>query len=85
MRIVVCTDLRSVYAGHGLAKAVPAQADYVGNLAYSLTAHNFNPVMAMAGATVIVEADQIVPVGVIPPDSVKTPGILVDYLLERAA
>ena len=62
-----------------------AQADYVGNLSYSLTAHNFNPVMAMAGATVIVEADQIVPVGVIPPDSVKTPGILVDYLLERAA
>ena len=25
------------------------QADYLGNLAYSLTAHNFNPIMALAG------------------------------------
>ena len=60
------------------------QADYVGNLEYSLTAHNFNPIMAMAGATVIAEPQTIVPVGVISPDSVKTPGILVDHLLERA-
>ncbi|WBU54197.1 CoA transferase subunit A [Paracoccus sp. SCSIO 75233] len=60
-----------------------AQADYVGNLAYSLTAHNFNPVMALAGDTVIAESDTIVPVGVIPPDAVKTPGVLVDHLLLR--
>ncbi|WP_305986156.1 CoA transferase subunit A [Roseibium sp. MMSF_3544] len=59
------------------------QADYVGNLEYSLTAHNFNPIMALAGATVIAEPHTIVPIGVISPDSVKTPGILVDYLLER--
>jgi len=32
---------------------------------------------------VIAEADQIVPVGAIPPDAVRTPGVLVDYLLER--
>ncbi|MEO1456923.1 MAG: 3-oxoacid CoA-transferase subunit A [Pseudomonadota bacterium] len=61
------------------------QADYVGNLEYSLTAHNFNPIMAMSGGTVIAEPHHIVPVGMIPPDSVKTPGILVDHLLERAA
>ncbi len=61
------------------------QADYLGNLAYRLTAQNFNPVMAMAAATVIAEAEEIVPVGAIPPDSVRTPGILVDYLLERPA
>ncbi|MCV0429234.1 MAG: 3-oxoacid CoA-transferase subunit A [Roseibium sp.] len=59
------------------------RADYVGNLEYSLTAHNFNPIMAMAGETVIAEPHSIVPVGVISPDSVKTPGILVDHLLER--
>ena len=59
------------------------QADYLGNLCYMLTAHNFNPVMAMAGRTVIAEADSIVPVGVIPPDAVKTPGVLVDHLLLR--
>lgn len=61
------------------------QADYVGNLAYTLTAHNFNPVMALAGATVIAEPESIVPVGVIPPDAVKTPGVLVDHLLIRQA
>ncbi len=59
------------------------QADYVGNLEYSLTAHNFNPIMALAGKTVIAEPQTIVPIGVISPDSVKTPGILVDHLLER--
>ena len=61
------------------------QADYLGNLEYSLTAHNFNPVMALAATTVIAEPEHIVPVGVIPPDAVKTPGVLVDHLLERAA
>jgi acetate CoA/acetoacetate CoA-transferase alpha subunit len=60
------------------------RADYVANLEYSLTAHNFNPIMALAGKTVIAEPHTIVPVGVISPDSVKTPGILVDHLLERA-
>ncbi|MFO0887749.1 MAG: 3-oxoacid CoA-transferase subunit A [Isosphaeraceae bacterium] len=59
------------------------QADHLGNLTYELTAQNFNPVMAMAASTVIAEADQIVPVGTIPPDAVRTPGVLVDYLLER--
>ncbi len=61
------------------------EADYVGNLDYSLTAHNFNPIMALAADKVIAEAQVIVPVGVIPPDGVKTPGILVDHLLERAS
>ncbi|MCW1918060.1 3-oxoacid CoA-transferase subunit A [Rhodobacter sp. KR11] len=60
------------------------QADYVGNLNYLLTAHNFNPIMALAGARVIAEPDAIVPVGMIPPDAVKTPGVLVDHLLTGA-
>ena len=57
------------------------QADYVGNLSYLLTARNFNPIMALAGKTVIAEPDAIVPVGVILPDTVQTPGALVDHLL----
>ena len=56
-------------------------ADYLGNLYYSLTGRNFNPVIAMAADTVIVTAEHIVPVGVIPPDQVVTPGPLVDYLV----
>jgi acetate CoA/acetoacetate CoA-transferase alpha subunit len=58
-------------------------ADYFGNLAYALTARNFNPVMAMAADTVIVTAENIVPVGVIAPDHVVTPGPLVDYLVSN--
>ena len=56
-------------------------ADYLGNLSYALTARNFNPVMAMAADTVIVTAENIVPVGVITPDNVITPAPLVDYLV----
>jgi acetate CoA/acetoacetate CoA-transferase alpha subunit len=56
-------------------------ADYLGNLSYALTARNFNPIIAMAADTVIVTADHIVPVGVIAPDHVMTPGVLVDYLV----
>jgi len=59
-------------------------ADFYGNLEYSLTAHNFIPVMALAGDVVIAEPQTIVPVGVISPDAVKTPGVLVTHLLERA-
>jgi acetate CoA/acetoacetate CoA-transferase alpha subunit len=56
-------------------------ADYHGNLAYALTGRNFNPIMAMAGDTVIASADHIVPVGVIAPDHVVTPAPVVDYLI----
>jgi len=59
-------------------------ADYLGNLAYALTARNFNPVIAMAGKTVISDADHIVPVGVIAPDHVITPAPVVDYLIANS-
>jgi acetate CoA/acetoacetate CoA-transferase alpha subunit len=59
------------------------EADYNGNLTYRLTATNFNPLMAFAADCVIAEPDEIVPIGVIPPDAVRTPGILVHHLVER--
>jgi acetate CoA/acetoacetate CoA-transferase alpha subunit len=61
------------------------RADYNGNLAYQLTATNFNPLMAMAGSVVLCEPREILPVGTIPPDAVDTPGVIVDHLIERAA
>jgi acetate CoA/acetoacetate CoA-transferase alpha subunit len=61
------------------------RSDYRGNLEYSLTARNFNEVMAMAARTVIAEPEHIVPVGVIPPDAVITPFICVDHIVERCA
>ena len=61
------------------------QADYMGNLACQLTATNFNPAMAMAGDVVICEPREILPVGMITPDAVRIPGVLVHHLIERAA
>ena len=60
------------------------RADYYGNLEYAMTARNFNPLMAMAGAVTIAEAEDIVPVGAIAPDVVVTPGVIVRYLVGRA-
>jgi acetate CoA/acetoacetate CoA-transferase alpha subunit len=59
-------------------------ADYIGNLSYALTARNFNPLIAMAGRTVIASADNIVPVGVLSPDHVVTPAPVVDYLIANS-
>jgi len=56
-------------------------SDYYGNLVYALTARNFNPVIAMAASTVIVDATHIVPVGMISPDHVVTPATLVDFVI----
>jgi acetate CoA/acetoacetate CoA-transferase alpha subunit len=56
-------------------------ADYLGNLAYALTARNYNPIVATAGDIVIASAEHIIPVGVIAPDHVVTPAPVVDYLI----
>ncbi|MCA0043433.1 CoA transferase subunit A [Celeribacter litoreus] len=56
------------------------QADPFGNLTYLATARNFNPIMAMAADRVIVEPEQIVPLGGIDPNAVETPGVFVDQV-----
>lgn len=68
-------------ADFGLVAA--RSADYMGNLVFSLTARNFNPLIALAGSTVIAEPNEVVPVGVLPPDAIHTPGVVVDHLVER--
>ncbi len=60
-----------------------AKADKAGNLTYSASARNFSPLMATAGNTVLVEADEIVEVGELDPEIIVTPGIFVDYLIKR--
>ncbi|MDC7239261.1 MAG: branched-chain amino acid dehydrogenase, partial [Spirochaetales bacterium] len=60
-----------------------AKADKAGNLTFSASARNFAPLMAMAGDTVIVEADEIVEIGTLDPETVVTPGIFVDYIVQR--
>jgi acetate CoA/acetoacetate CoA-transferase alpha subunit len=59
------------------------RADHLGNLTYAMTARNFNPLMAMAADTVMAEPQELVPVGVIAPDDVMTPAVLVDRLVAR--
>ena len=58
------------------------KADKAGNLVFRRSARNFNPLMATAAKTVIVEAQQIVEIGEIDPDEVMTPGIFIHYLVQ---
>ena len=57
-------------------------ADKAGNLIYSATARNFNPIMATAADLVIAEADEIVEIGSLDPDAIHTPSIYVDFLVK---
>lgn len=56
--------------------------DEFGNTYYRGTTKNFNPIIALAGEKVIVEADKIVKVGEFDNDHFTTPGVLVDYIIE---
>ena len=58
------------------------QADTAGNLVYRMTEQNFNRAMATAADLVIVEAEFIVPVGALDPNTIHTPGCYVDYLVQ---
>jgi len=58
------------------------EADPLGNLVYRKAARNFNPVMATAAETVIVEVDEIVPVGALDPEHIITPSIFVDRVVQ---
>jgi 3-oxoacid CoA-transferase A subunit len=69
-----------IHADFAFIKA--EKADELGNLTYRLAAQNFNPIMAMAAKTTIVEVDEIVPVGSIDPESVMTPAIFVHRIVQ---
>lgn len=55
--------------------------DENGSIYYKGTTRNFNPYMATAANVVIAAGEEIVPVGDIPPESIVTPGIFVDYIV----
>lgn len=56
-------------------------ADESGNLIYAGAARNFNPLMALAAKTVIVQATKVVPVGELDPNFVMTPATLIDHIV----
>jgi 3-oxoadipate CoA-transferase alpha subunit len=59
--------------------------DRTGNLLYRKTARNFGPVMATAAALTIAEVSHVVDGGDIDPETVVTPGIFVDRILDLSA
>jgi 3-oxoadipate CoA-transferase alpha subunit len=61
------------------------RSDRLGNLVYRKTARNFGPVMATAAAATIVEVADVVDTGQIDPETVITPSIYVDRVLNLAA
>ncbi|TAM61961.1 CoA transferase subunit A [bacterium] len=79
----LCVLEQALYADVALVKA--HLADRLGNLVYEKTARNFNPVMATAARCVIAEVDRIVEVAELDPETIVTPQLYVDVLVERAA
>jgi len=73
---------KSLVADVSLVKAW--KADPVGNLIYRKTARNFNPNVAMAGKTTIVEVEELVGIGELDPDAIHTPGIYVHRIVVNA-
>ena len=71
---------RALFADLALIHAY--RGDTEGNLVYRMTARNFNPLMATAAKVVVAEVEELVEAGQINPDSVITPGIFVDRLVE---
>ncbi len=73
----------AIHADVALIRA--KKADKLGNLVYSKTARNFNPVMAMAADYTIVEVDEIVEPGELDPESIVTPHPFVNAIVRRGA
>ena len=73
---------RSLLPEVSLVKAYVA--DKSGNLQFRRTARNFNPNVAMAGRTTVVEVEKIVETGALDPDQVHLPGIFVHRIVLNA-
>ena len=58
------------------------KADTWGNLVFRKTARNFSPLMCMAAKVTIVEAEHIVPVGQLDPDSIHVPSVYVKRVIQ---
>lgn len=71
---------RGIKADLALVKAWTG--DQGGNLIYRKTARNFNPMVAMCGAMTVAEVECLVPIGELDPDSIHTPGIFVNRILQ---
>ena len=58
------------------------KGDSFGNLWFKETARNFSPLMAMAAKVAVVEVEQLVDLGEIPPEDVHLPGVFVQRIYQ---
>nr|WP_320117281.1 CoA transferase subunit A [uncultured Marinifilum sp.] len=58
-------------------------SDSIGNLLYKGTSQNFNPLMATAADLVIAEVNEVVELGSLRPEEIKTPSIFVDFIVNN--
>ena len=72
----------AIFGDVALVKA--ARGDRWGNLTYRLAARNFGPVMCMAADVTIAQVRRFAALGEIDPETVVTPGIFVDRVVEVA-
>lgn len=74
---------RWLQADYALVKAW--RGDAHGNLVYRATAQNFNPMMAAAARVTIAEVEDLVEPGILMPETVHTPGIYVQRIVQGPA
>ena len=72
-----------IHADFALVKAL--RGDRWGNLVYRKTARNFGPIMASAAKCTVAQVREIVNLGDLDPESVVTPGIFVQRVVEIPA
>jgi 3-oxoacid CoA-transferase subunit A len=58
------------------------KGDRWGNLIFRKTARNFNSLMATAARTTIVEVEELVDIGELPPDQIHTPSVYVQRIFQ---
>ena len=58
------------------------KADRLGNLVYRGAGRNFNPLMATAADLVIAEVEELVEPGELDPETIGTPAVYVDRVVE---
>lgn len=86
IRIINGRDYALEYPIYGDVALIRAHiGDHAGNLVYRKTARNFGPVMATAATLTVAEVSRVVHTGQLDAETIATPGIYVDRILETSS
>lgn len=75
-----CIMETALHADFAIIKA--QKGDTYGNLWFKETARNFSPLMAMAAKITVVEVEELVEVGQLPPEDIHLPGLFVQRIFQ---